>query len=283
MAGAAERLYLSQPAMSRTLGRIRRATGDQILVRTGRWMTPTPYAVSVQAEVHALLQRAQAVLAPGRELDLDALERTFSLRCHDAVTTAISPGLISTVRSQAPSVRLRFLAEASTDTNDMRQGRLDLEVGSTEPVLSEIRSETVGQDHLVAAMCPDHPYAQEELTIKRYARAHHITVSRRGRLHDPIDDALEKYGLQRQVVATAPTSTAALHSVSQSDLIVAVPECMCQPTVQALGLRTLPIPLELQPVPLIQSWHQRYEGDPAHTWLRDQVRKALEKAYSPDG
>ena len=64
---AADRLHLSQPAMSRTLGRIRRATGDQILVRSGRSMLLTPYAEEIQHEVHQLVVRAQSVLAPAAD------------------------------------------------------------------------------------------------------------------------------------------------------------------------------------------------------------------------
>ena len=133
VAGAADRLHLSAPAMSRQLGRIRRSTGDQILVRTGRTMTPTPHALAVRAEVHALVQRANGVLSPERELDLATLERTFTLQWHDAVLTAIGPSLLATVQAQAPGVRLRLLAEARTDTNDLRHGQVDLEIGSAEP------------------------------------------------------------------------------------------------------------------------------------------------------
>jgi DNA-binding transcriptional LysR family regulator len=279
--GAAERLGLSEPAMSRTLGRIRRVTGDQILVRTGRSMTPTPYAVAVRAEVHALVQQARAVLAPARDLDLAGLNRTFTLRCHDAVTSAIGPGLIAAVQAQAPAVRLRFLAEASTDTNELRHGQVDIEVGSTQPTLPEVRSEIVQQGHLVAALRPGHPLAHQPLTVERYAGALHLTVSRRGRLYDPIDESLEALGLRRRVVAAVPTSTAALHLIRHSDLIVAVPEHMCGPTVQAQGLHTLPIPLDLRPVPVIQAWHQRYDSDQAHSWLRDQVRTALQAVGRP--
>ncbi len=273
---AAERMGLSEPAMSRTLGRIRRVTNDQILVRTGRTMTPTPYALAARAEVHALVQQAHAVLAPERDLDLGTLERTFSLRCHDAVTTAIGPELLAAVQAQAPGVRLRFLGEVDTDTNDLRHGQVDLEIGSTEPILPEIRFETLGDGYLVIALRPGHPLTHGKLTINRYAEAFHITVSRRGRLRDPIDDALEALGLRRRVMASAPTSTAALRFVCQSDVVVAVPEHMCRPTIVALGLRTLPIPLELLPVPVIQAWHQRYDSDKAHAWLRGQVRIVLE-------
>ena len=82
--GAAERLHLSAPAMSRSLGRLRRATGDQILVRNGRIMRPTPRAVALRAEVRALVLRSREVLTPEAPLDLAALRRTFTLRAHDA-------------------------------------------------------------------------------------------------------------------------------------------------------------------------------------------------------
>src|SRR5919199_290295 len=88
--GAAERLRLSAPAVSRTLGRIRRLTGDDILVRTGRTMTPTPYALAVREQVGDLVRQANAVLAPRRELDLATLTRTFTLRCHDAIATMLA-------------------------------------------------------------------------------------------------------------------------------------------------------------------------------------------------
>src|SRR4051812_16000358 len=94
VAGTAARLRLSAPAMSRTLGRIRRATGDQILVRTGRTMTPTPHALALQAEVHALVHAATAVLSRDGDLDVAAIDRTFTLQCHDSVVTAIGPALL---------------------------------------------------------------------------------------------------------------------------------------------------------------------------------------------
>src|SRR3954471_24657706 len=92
--GAADRLHLSSPAISRTLGRLRKLTGDDILVRTGRTMTPTPHALAVRAQVSDLVRQPQAVLAPSRELDLAALDRTFTLQCHDALASALAPRLL---------------------------------------------------------------------------------------------------------------------------------------------------------------------------------------------
>ena len=275
--GAAFRLNLSEPAMSRTLGRIRRVTGDAILVRTGRSMTPTPYALGVREEVHALVERARALLKPERPLDLATLERTFTLRCHDTITAALGAGLLRTVMKQAPGVRLRFLAEASTDTQELRHAQIDLEIGAAAPSLPELRSETLGSSELVVAMRVGHPCAGETLTLAQYAAARHLTVSRRGRLSDPIDAALAAHGLTRQVVATAPSTTAALRCIGYSDVMVVIPQHLCQPLVSALGLCTSPLALELSPVPIIQVWHQRSQNEQAHRWLRAQVRAVMQE------
>lgn len=280
---AAERMYVSAPAMSRTLGRLRRATGDDVLVRTGRTMTPTPYALAVRQEVHALLARVNAVLAPHRELDLTTLDRTFTLQLNDTITAAISPALVAAVHAEAPGVTLRQLAEGPSDTDDLRQGRVDLEVGSTQPVRPEVRYQTVGHDYFVVALRPQHPCAADGLTLERYADSLHVTVSRRGRLRDPVDDVLAGHGLQRRVIASAPNSTTALHMAARDDLLVTGPRLMCRPTVEPLGLSITPLPpgLDLTALPVNLAWHQRYDNDPAHAWLRAHVRAAIESVLRP--
>ncbi|EWM10084.1 LysR family transcriptional regulator [Kutzneria sp. 744] len=278
---AADRLHLSSPAMSRALGRIRRVTGDQILVRTGRTMTPTPYALAIRAQVHDLVEQAESVLAPERELNLAALDRVFTLICHDAITTALGPRLIAAVHREAPNVRLRLLAESSVDTPELRRGQVDLEFGSAAPDSPEIRSETFFEDRLVLAVAPTHPFASRKPTMRRYADASHVRITRRGRLHDPMDDVLSEHGLERQVVATTPTSTAALSVVRLGKFVTAVPENMCAGMIEALGLVTVPLPMPTPPVPLVGCWHQRYENDKAHRWLRDHVHSALQELGRP--
>jgi DNA-binding transcriptional LysR family regulator len=266
--GAADRLHLSAPAMSRTLGRIRRATGDQILVRTGRTMTPTPHAAAIRERVHALVQQVQSVLSPERAVDLATLDRVFTLRWHDSVTTAVGAELLALVRAEAPGVRLRFLVEPSGDTDDLRRGHVDLEASSSEPELPEISREVVGHDRLVVVLRAGHPLAGEPLTPERYAAAEHITVSRRGRLRDPVDDVLDGMGLHRTVAAAAPTTLAAMQLVRRGDFLAVVAERASRSVLEDLGLTTAPLPVAMPDVPLYLAWHQRYDGDHAHVWLR---------------
>ncbi|MFG3280378.1 LysR family transcriptional regulator [Streptomyces sp. NPDC048111] len=279
VAGAADRLHVTAPAMSRSLGRIRRTTGDQILVRTGRTMTPTPYAIAIREQVHQLLQQVQGVLAPSRELDLATLERTFTLRWHDSLVALGGPSLLAEVRRQAPGVRLRFLAESSGDTPGLRRGEVDLEANASPPDRSDVHGERVAETGHVVVVRHDHPLARAQtLTLAQYAEAEHLTISRRGRFENALDGVLAQLGLTRRVVATAPTEAAGLAFVRESDLLATAPESTTRSTAADLGLALLPVPFQFPSAPVYLSWHQRYDTDPAHSWLRGLARTALAEA-----
>jgi DNA-binding transcriptional LysR family regulator len=272
--GAAKRLHVSSPAVSRTLGRLRKVTGDDLLVRTGQTMTPTPYAVSIREDVRRLVREAHEVLSPVRELKLPELERTFTLRCHDALAASLVPALVGRVRDQAPGVQLRVLAETAADTDDLSRSRIDLELGGGRPGLPGIRSETLGHDPLVVAMRHDHP-AADDLDLRAYASQLHVLVSRRGRLTAPIDDVLAQEGLHRRVVAAVATVSTALQIAGRSDLLVTTTAMLGRPLIDAFGLVARPLPVEFAAAPIICAWHQRNDSDLAHVWLREQVRAAL--------
>jgi DNA-binding transcriptional LysR family regulator len=275
VAAAAERLNLSAPAMSRTLARIRRATGDDILVRSGRSMVPTARALELRDEARELVRRASAVLTPPLELDLATLDRHFTLRGHDALLGALAPPLISSLRTKAPLVKVGLLAETDTDRPDLTRGHVDLELGSNVPDRTEISHEVLGRDRMVLALRRGHPMAGRRLTLELLAELDHVTISRRGRLHGVLDEALAERGLKRRVLAALPTSAAALDVVAGSDAVVVVAERMCRPLASRLGVVTRAAPIDLPPVEVVMTWHHRHDSDPAHAWLRGEVRAAL--------
>ncbi len=269
--GAAERLHLSQPAMSRALGRIRRVVGDPVLVRAGHTMQATPWAEEVQTEVRSLLHRTHAVLARARPLDLASLERTFTIMANDANVITIGSELLTRVRQAAPGVRVRFLAESPGDDLVLRDGLSDLNISTARSASPEIHVAHLGQDQHVAVVRAGHPLADGPFTVRSFAAAPHIVASRRGRLTGPIDEALADHGLQRQVVVAAPTFAAMLFMIGRHDLVGTVPGRQHGPNVAALGLVTLPLPIQVPPIHVAQSWHARNDGDQAHAWLRGLV------------
>ncbi|MEW9518859.1 LysR family transcriptional regulator [Streptomyces tubercidicus] len=275
---AADRLGLSGPAMSRALGRIRRTIGDPVLVRAGRHMVPTPRALEIRAEVRRLVEAAHGVLAPSAPADPAQLVRVFTLYANDLFVTAIGPRLVALAAREAPQVVLRFLGESHIDVPLLRDGAADLELGVIDSPEPEIRREELIVDRCVAVVREGHPLTAGKLTVRRFADAAHLNFSRRGRLTGPVDEALAAHGLRRKVIATVPTFAASLMMVRDSDAVGLTAERAGLATVHGLGLRTLPIPLELPPMIMEMAWHPRQEADAGHRWLRGLVRETVQES-----
>ncbi len=274
--GAARRLHLSEPAMSRTLGRVRKALGDPVLVRAGRHLVPTPYALAVRAEVGAVVERARAVFAGPGAQDLRTVERTLTIVGQDSLAATYAPALFARAAAEAPGVRLRFLPESHLDAPVLREGVADLEVGVIDTVAPEVRIEHFLEDTMKGLVRPGHPLLDGDLTPERFAAADHLTVSRKGRTTGPLDTALAELGLQRRVVGNVGTYTASLFILLRTDLVGLITGWM-RPLAEELGLVGFPIPLELPPLRLAMAWHPRHDADPAHAWLRGCVRELVRR------
>ncbi|MEV7170224.1 LysR family transcriptional regulator [Streptomyces sp. NPDC093224] len=272
---AAARLHVSAPAMSRTLGRIRAALGDPVLVRAGRHLVPTPRAVELRPRVRALVRQAHALLVPEPVTDPALLAREFTVQAGEAVLVGLAPRLVAAVAGQAPGVTLRFMPEAWEGTPALREGRLDLEIGVIGHADPETRVEALGRTRVLGAVRAGHPLAaRAAVSARAFAAADHIGVSRQGRVRGPIDERLAELGLRRRVVAVVPGWCAALLLCRESDLVGLVPADSAAYHREVLGLRTFEIPLELPPLTVGMAWHPRNDADPEHLWLRDRVREA---------
>ncbi|MFI6579819.1 LysR family transcriptional regulator [Embleya sp. NPDC050493] len=274
VSGAAQRMHLSEPAMSRTLGRIRKALGDPILVRAGRSMVPTPHALAIRAEVRVIVERARTLFTAAGEVDLRTLSRTFTVLAHDAFTAACAEKLFARAAREAPGVRLKFLGEGYVDAPALREGIADLEVGVIDTVSPEVHTEHLFDDRMVACVRVGHPLLEGRCTPERFAAAEHLIVSRRGKLHGPVDAALAELGLTRRVVGTVPTFPSSLFVLGAGDLVGLVAEQLTT-MVAEMGLRTFEVPLDLPPLPMGLAWHPRNNADPGHAWLRGCLRDVM--------
>ncbi|MFJ3539918.1 LysR family transcriptional regulator [Streptomyces sp. NPDC090109] len=279
--GAADRLNLSSPAMSRTLGRIRRALGDPVLVRSGRAMVPTPRALAVRAEVHELVVRARAVFAPAGEVDPARLERVFTVQADESLVVRLGAPLLTRMRAEAPGVSLRFLGEGPQDVQFLREDLADLEIGNIAGTGPETRIEPLLEERFMGVVRAGHPLLDGGVTLAGFAAADHLNHSRRGRFTGPIDTALAAHGLTRRVVAVYPTFASALLALLDTDFVGILGEHVHAATARRFGLATFPIPLDLPPLRLSLAWHPRYEADPAHTWLRGLVTEVVRSELGP--
>lgn len=276
---AARRCSLSTSAMSRTLTRLRRITGDPLLVRAGRHMVSTPYATDIRERVRHTVLEAQALLQPGiQELDISRLSRSFSIRANEGFVEVFGPRLISAAAQQAPGVCLLFTPKAEKDSRYLREGIVDLEIGVVSHMGPEIRIQALFQDHFVGVVRAGHPLlALPAITASDYIAYGHVAASRRGLAHGPVDDALTSMGLTRRVVSVVPGFPAALAVAVASDLIALLPASYLPAPppgkVQHSPFHAFELPFPTQTITVSQMWHPRLARDPAHQWLRQLVRQ----------
>ncbi len=283
---AARRLGLSPSAMSRTLARLRLATGDQLLVQAGRTLVPTPHAEDLARRVPALLRDARAVLGPASgALDLASLDRTFTIRAGEGFLERLSAPLVSAITDAAPHVRLRFVPKPDKDARPLREGLIDLEIGVVGTTAPEVRTLLLFRDRFVGVCRVGHPLlANEGVTAKRYAACRHVVASRRGTFTGPVDDALERLGLKRATIVVVPAYPDAMQIARHSDLVALVPHSylgngLASDHAAAAGLRSFELPVRTPEIAVSAIWHPRLEDDPGHRWLRDVVVSVCRAAY----
>lgn len=271
VARAARRLRLSPSAMSRTLSRLREVTGDPLLVRAGRGLTPTPRALELRGQVGSVVQQGQALLRPAEALDLKTVGRTFTLRTSDGFVENFGPRLLARVAGEAPGIRLNFLQKPDKDSAPLREGRIDLETAVIEPSMGpELRAQALFRDRLIGAISIDHPLAGGRITGKAYARARHVVVSRSGFDEDAIERLYLPAGLSRHVGSAVSGFATALALARHSDLVATVPEL--HTTTLREGMFSFPLPVPTTGFTVSMVWHPRLDADPVHRWLRACLR-----------
>lgn len=265
--GAAQRLGLSTSAMSRALARLRDATGDPLMVRAGRGLVPTPRALELRDRVRQVVDEAERVLRPALKLDLGSLSQTFTIRSTEGFVETFGPALLARVATEAPGVRLAFVAKVDKDSTPLRDGAIDLETGVISKSMGpELRTRGLFRDRIIAVVRKGHPLSKGRITPLRYAAAAHAIVSRRGLEMGSVDHALERLGLARHVAVTVGDFGPAIVLARESDMVATVPEKHTQALWQ--GMHCLSLPLDLPAFTISLFWHPRVDADPAHRWLR---------------
>jgi len=257
--------------MSRTLARLRAATGDPLLARAGRGLVPTPRALELRGQVGPLVEQAASILRPATSLDLAHLARSFTLRTSDGFVENFGPSLVARVARDAPGVQLSFVPKPSRDSVSLRDGSVDLETGVVGPEQGpEIRAQALFRDRFVGVVRKGHPLARGRITPARYAAGRHVLVARRAQDRGLIDDALEPLGLVRHIATKVGGFAAALSLARTTDLIATVPERHTGNLRD--GMHSFALPVAVAEITVSLLWHPRLDADPAHRWLRECVR-----------
>jgi len=289
---AARNLSLTQPAVSNALRRLRGTLGDDLVVRVGQGMAPTPRALALWPAVREALRLLQASLSPS-SFDAATANTTFVLTMADATAAELMPGLIDILEREAPGVAIRVLPLSTRDPRRLLdEGVADLALGHFPSVLADlvVRAQTgdavafahqrLYDGRYVCVMRTGHPLARGPLTIDSFCAARHMLVSFSGRPYGFIDESLASLGRQRQVVLTVNQFFTAGRVVAHSNLLTVLPQHFVSVTGIADQLVLRPLPFDVAPVHVDAVWHSRVDSQSAHTWLRSAVLRAARQAFA---
>lgn len=272
---AADRLHLTQSAMSRQLSQLRDHFADPLLIREG-----SDYLLSARAK--DLLPRIQSILAEvdelreGERFNPADCQRRFSFACTDHVAQYIFPDILSRLQLEAPGIDITF--EMWRPHWLPRLGQLPLDLASTTltNLPENLRSIHIGQDSPVCLMAADHPLAESDLILEEMLGYSFIRLNSGGDKDSFFDRALEAEVLQRRVKFEVPFFSAAFQVLVKSQLLMIIPQHIAQNALEFFPLSYKTLPLEHVPKNQYHlCWHVLHDQDPAHRWLRELIAGML--------
>ncbi len=280
---AAERLSITQPAVSNALKRLRESVGEDLLTRAATGVKPTPRAEALWPEVRTALGHLRAALSPG-EFNPQTDAANFRIAMADATAALFMPPLVAQIESDGALANLRVLPLATRDPSEMlERGDADLAIGYFPETIAALTSQ--GSDsplrhaHLhdseyVCVMREGHPLAAGELTLDAFCAADHLLVNFAGRPYGLADQALAALNRKRRIVLTVNQYFTAGRVVANSNLLTVLPAYFVEATGYHEHVVTRPLPFNLDGLHVAMVWHQRNDRSSAHQWLRARLLEA---------
>jgi DNA-binding transcriptional LysR family regulator len=275
---AGRRLQLSQPAMSRTLGRLRTAFADELLVRSGRDLVMTPRAAELKVPLRRALEGLDAAVAEPQHFEPLTARRTFTLSTTDYGSAVVLPVLLAHLARVAPSVDLVTRNQSPTWDEALREGALDVALFPRRPSSPGIVWQPMFSEHFVCLARRGHPSIRSKLSLAALCETPHVFVSPSDAAQGVVDEVLAKTGLRRRVALRVQSFLVAPLVVAESDLLALVPAQVARRFAARFELQVLPLPIEVPRFAVALAWHERMRADAGHAWFRKNlvtVAKAL--------
>ena len=264
---AAQRLGLTQSAVSHAVERLRGITGDALFVRSGRGIVPTARADALVAGARRLIAELRDFGQAGA-FDPVQLRRTLTIAANDLQRDLLLPPLLERLRAQAPGVLLRVIPSGAPTPELLRDEACALALTPRPPEAGDILQRRLFDDEYRVFFDPQVRQAPRDPAD--YLAAEHLTVEHDGRLRTlDIDDRIAGLGLQRRIVATVPVFAGLAALLAGSARLATAPGRLRHGVLR--GLADAPLSW-LHPTPglaMYMVWHQRHQDDPMHRWLRE--------------
>ena len=269
---AAKRCFLSQPAMSRALERLREMFGDFLLVRRGRAYERTVRGERVLRELESLMPRL-AAMVQGEEFDPARSQERFRVAMTDHASMILLPSLADRIKRAAVQVKLEVSAWRAQALEDVAAGRIDTAL-SAEVAPPTLETEVLFNLDFVCLVGFALRVRTRRFTLKQYLQFPHAMVETLDGQQTLVDRPLAQLGAKRRVALSLPFFVPAIFAIAQTDLILTVPRRLARIPAAIAGVRIVEPPREIKAFPYFMAWHRRLTNEPAHAWFREQLRMA---------
>ncbi|MDD2058454.1 LysR substrate-binding domain-containing protein [Pseudomonas sp. GD03860] len=276
---AADRIGMSQPAISNALSRLRHVFKDDLFIRTGHGMRATLRAQELATPIRKILDMVMTTLTQGADFDYTSSTRAFNLVLSDYGEVVLLSPLMRWLDAIGANVQINVETYMQRDLKEkMRYGKIDLCLWA-EPMPSDaFDSQLLLSEELYSMVRRDHPLVSNRLTLEQYVTLKHLVLEWRDTENPrPVERHLQRLGLSRELYLHVHSFFSMPWIVAGSDVVCTMPSRMAKTFSELHQLKCFKTPLEGLEVPIYLSWHRSVEEDPAHRWLRNGIALICER------
>jgi len=269
---AAERLGITQPALSNALARLRVTMRDQLFIRERYGIQPTSVALELAPVIADALAKIDGAVLGQQDFDPSKAEQLITIAPNSYVEFVLMPALVARLRKVAPGIRLR-LTPFGTDLAEtgVISGTTAMVLGRIVDPPDNLVVQHLMDDSLACIVRAGHPEIGRSLSRVQYEGLRHINMLPPGRLRAGLFQALDRQGLKREVAVSVTHFLAIPEIIAVTDYCSTLPRLICRHLAKDKRLKVVPAPVDLGTFPVEMAWHVRYRHDPAHRWLRSVV------------
>jgi len=277
---AADRMHLSQSAVSKHLARLREMFGDKLFERTAQGLKATPRALELAPQLHLIIQQLEQLTRPNAFAP-SLSKRQFNIHLLDTAYSLTFPFFMPHLLSQAPNVRLKTKTWDPNSLDALLKCEIDMGIACREwdkrspihikDIPSDLNHVELIREHSVCLVRENHPALKVQWDLKTFLNYRHIQVSFGGMEQWLLDDVLNLQQLHRDIAIDMPDFLSAMSLCEQSDLILCAPARYAKKLVTSFKLRVLDMPVDIDSGAYVLLWNKHFEQDPGHQWLRDLI------------
>lgn len=281
VSAAADKMFMSQSAMSNALTRLRDYFEDPLLVQVGRRMEVTPRAEAMRGAIRDILVRIESTIDAHPEFQPNQSTRTFNILLSDYSMRVLMPSVFQLIAAQSASIKINFHAQTDLPQVLLERGEIDLLISPEIFMSDEHPSSHIYEDRYVVAAWKGGKYGDIEMDQSTFEAASHAVMVPPGTVKSVESSLLAQTGITRKIDVQTFSFSVLPHLITGTDRIATIHNRLAQLIAPQAELVTYPMPCDLPPLRQMIQWHAYRDNDPGITWLRSVIEEAAAKLDKP--